>query len=1190
MPSSTIINRLNKIFVRDSTKTKVLAYWYFRSDLDKTKRMDLLLVSLLRQLVSKCHGFADSKSLKWFRDHQDAGELPDDTNELFNYLKKFISKVDKDIFIVLDGLDQVPERQRTTKAGPLKLLDIIKRLAKQGYPNLHILLASRDENDIRSCLETNMKDMMVSVDVKRGLGEDLDKFVERKLEDMRILNGSPSLKQAVKRRLNHDQDRYFLIILLCFLRRVLIQLQSNFLWAASVLSQVSQSRDAEEIEDVLKKIPENIVNMYQDALEKVAAKDTKRMKLILLWMLRQQRPLSQAELAAAVGLHSPSAVTEICTRVLIQTSKQRTKVAGQDRELEVFRFTHFSVQEYLEAVFVGSLERLGTKLETVSRFIFPPQEDAHIQVTRRCLAILSACISSQKHKTGTIRSGPGSDSDGATSESDAGHNDVTDVNSDAGDADSDHSGMDDSTAYSKCTEGPARYYAAEYWFRHYNMVNKEKASSRQVRDLDGEVCSQLLLDNEKLRFWLKTYDPESGRDKVPSPVYYAVKLKLEGILAQLVTQIGRLQIDPADRKAILDRRGSDGTALQLATYLGDLNALNSLIENGADVNSEKGPHGTALYASAARGDDNVVKRLLNAGANSTGTEDGPLGSPLHIAAFRGHDAVIRLLLDGENVTVDHRAGPFGTALQAASAARKHTTVKLLLDNDADPNIVGGLLGTAAQAASVGFRWPSHDEILGTLLSKKAEFLTEPRFWATAYERAVFRDSDPGFRPRTGQELEWDAYPRLLLRHLMPNLMGLDELPEPQQLLAAAIQHWELPGTKHLNTDRLFRGLLCRVPFQDQLDAIIQAVPRLDLTMQDLRHQDFLHTALFWSGVNDILNRLPSLINQCLEQVRRLLRHDLEESAQVPASPAFPFRWAFQEFDGGHYRFEEGTRLRRGILGELRMALFRDRRRVVWDEQSSRGPRDVLARSDLITMELMQRKQRYKQLEETHLAPSRDMDRGDSTARKELRSASRAGVWVTSDILDLVRDLLVYGLRCIRYQNAVANAASEGVAPAHQKNIEDLTFELFSAVIRLALVLDSHGDEFEKLTDSVRLLTTVRLERIKQLDAVCERNFAPKNGGTCTCNLAPSKNVAESKVQEIAAAVARQVEQTIEDKFGAAQTNMVREIQGHISTVVKEEVSRLVEQMQKGVEEKMYEEVQRRVAEAQTTQARRGLLW
>ncbi|KAH6847000.1 hypothetical protein B0I37DRAFT_135597 [Chaetomium sp. MPI-CAGE-AT-0009] len=1129
--------------------------------------MDLLLVSLLRQLASKCQGFPDSRSLKWFRDHQDTGELPDDTNELLKHLKLFISTVDKDIFIVLDGLDQVPERQRTAKSGPLKLLDIIRKLARKGYPNLHILLASRDEKDIKSCLETNMEDMLVPVNVKQGLGEELNMFVERKLEDMRILNGSQSLKQAVRKRLNLGQD-------------------SNFLWAASVLNQVSQSRDAEEIRDVLNKVPDNVVGMYQAALEKVAVKDTKRMKLILLWMLRQQRPLSQAELAAAVGLHSPSAVTEICTRVLIQTSQQSIVVAGGSQVLDVFRFSHFSVQEYLEAVFAGSQEKLGTKLEKVARFIFPLQEDAHIQLTRRCLAILSPCISSQKNKTAAAERGPGSDSD-------TGHGDVTAANSDAEDTDFDDSRTDarttSSTTGSKWIEGPARRYASKYWFRHYNMVDRKKASSCEVKDLDSEVCLQFLLDDEKLRFWLKIHNPDGEKDdNVPSPVYYAIKLKLDGILEQLIAQLGRSQNDTVDRKAILDRRGSEGTALQLAAHLGNSDALNALIEHGADVNSEKGPHGTALYASAARGDENAVRKLLDASANCTGTEDGPLGSPLHVAAFRGHDAVIQLLLDCDRVAVDHRAGPFCTALQASCASRQRTTVKLLLDHGADPNIVGGRLGTAAQAALTHPGRSGH-KIVETLLDKKAEFLTEPSFWRTAYEIGVFRDSDQGCNIRMGQELPSEgSYQRLLLRYGMPTSPGIDELQEPQQqhLLSAVIHQWTLPRIIHLNSDYLFGDLLCRVPFQDQLDAIKQATPRLELTMQHLRHEDFLYQAMFWSGINYILNRLPSLIRQCLGQVRRLLRREFEESAQVSTSPLFPFRWAIKDFEAGYFRYDEDAWPRRSLVSGFPIRHQPDRWRSPWGEQDGPGPMGSWSRSDLIAMELMQRRRRYKNLEEVDLLPSNDVDRGDSAARKELRLASRPGVWVTSDILDLVKDLLVYSDRCVRYQESVSDKA-EGVARKHRNHIVDLTSELFSTIIRLSLVLDGHTDvdDLEQLVDPVRLLTTVRLERIKRFDAICEKDFVPKS----TCSHASTENNSESKAQEIAAAVARQVEQTIEDKLAASQADMVREIQSHVSSAVKEEVSRLVEQMQQGLEEKMYE-MQRRLAEGQATQAKRGLLW
>jgi ankyrin repeat protein len=126
-----------------------------------------------------------------------------------------------------------------------------------------------------------------------------------------------------------------------------------------------------------------------------------------------------------------------------------------------------------------------------------------------------------------------------------------------------------------------------------------------------------------------------------------------------------------------------------------LKILEDLIKHKASVNSEKGQHGTALYASAARGDKAAVEKLLRAGAKLDGEDHGDLGSPLHVAAFNGHNDVVELFLEEKGLAVDQPTRPFGTALQAASAAGRSNTVKLLLDKQADPNIVGGCLRTAA---------------------------------------------------------------------------------------------------------------------------------------------------------------------------------------------------------------------------------------------------------------------------------------------------------------------------------------------------------------------------------------------------------------------------------------------------------------------------------------------------------------
>jgi hypothetical protein len=1198
--SSAIIKKLEKTFIRDDSKTKVLARWYFRFDLDDTKRMDLFLVSLLRQLASQCQGFPNDKSLKWFRHHQtNSGQLPDDTNELFGHLKKFISKVSKDVFIVLDGLDQVPDRQRATKSGPLKVLDIIKRLMGQGYPNLHVLVVSRDEKDIHMFL-ADMDDMVDMVSVEEGLCNDLDKFIDRKLEDMQVLKGSQSLKGDVKRRLN---PRYCQTPLPSLSPLILTHLRSNFLWAASVLAQISQCREAEEIQEALGKIPDSVVGIYQDALEKVPVKDTNRMKSILLWMLNQLRPLSQTELAAAIGLRSATEVIEICTRVLLQTSIQLTVMPRGARLLWVFRFTHSSVKEYLEAVVSGKLERPETKADNlkITRFERLPAEDAHFQITRRCLDILSACSSesSQKRKTAAGESGSDSDSDDTLS---CHRKVVSESEFDGSETDDSASNSSSSTADYECAEGPAREYAAEFWFRHYNLIDRNKVSSRQLKVLDREVCSLLLLDKNKTRFWLKTYDPDGGmrpRRDMPSPVYYAVKLELKGIPAQLIALT-----EPDDRLKMLDWRGNEGTALQLAAARGDWAALDALIHHGADVNSERGPHGTALYVSAARGDVTAVEKLLKAGADPSVTDDGgDLGSPLHVAAFRGFDTVIRLLLEIGDVDVDHRAGPFGTALQAASALRQATTIKLLLGEGADPNIVGGCLGTAAQAA---FAHPMHgstDKEIDNLLFSKGQLVDGPGFWKTAYERAILHDwgrlDESRLVTTPSRKLFANFFTELLLTQRMPGMAGLvrpgpgpeQGLPERQQLLAVVIRQWALPEAKFPSASHLFSGwvLHCRVPFQDQLDAIRRAVPQQELTMQHLRHKDFMHKALFWAGVNYALGKLPELIQLSMHETQSILYVEYLRSGRHSAPASLPFRWVFgpEDCEDGYWRFHGD------IDDHPDRKEFAEKNLIAGDKPVVRSA----IRSDLVAIELMQQRQRQKRLEEVYPpvlgdygrdrgSDVGDKNQGDAKVREELRSASQSGVYVTSDVCDLVRHLITYGDRCVRYQDAASDPAMTAQASRYRGHIEDLTYELFSAVMRLALALSDYKHKFSRLAYPLRLLTTVRLERIKELDAICERAFQPR----CTCNHACAQDKPDAKVQEMAAAVARQVEQTLGDKLALETTGLVSEIQSHVSSVLKQEMLSLVEEVQKGLEEKVRQEVHRQLAEAQESQQRRGLLW
>jgi hypothetical protein len=70
--------------------------------------------------------------------------------------------------------------------------------------------------------------------------------------------------------------------------------------------------------------------------------------------------------------------------------------------------------------------------------------------------------------------------------------------------------------------------------------------------------------------------------------------------------------------------------LQVAIASGQLDAVRSLLTNGADANLVDTKHGTALRTAAASGNIEIVKLILNECVEVN--EDGPYGTALDCAA------------------------------------------------------------------------------------------------------------------------------------------------------------------------------------------------------------------------------------------------------------------------------------------------------------------------------------------------------------------------------------------------------------------------------------------------------------------------------------------------------------------------------------------------------------------------------
>ena len=129
-----------------------------------------------------------------------------------------------------------------------------------------------------------------------------------------------------------------------------------------------------------------------------------------------------------------------------------------------------------------------------------------------------------------------------------------------------------------------------------------------------------------------------------------------------------------------------------AAMRGDLDAVRSLINQGADVNGAQGDGMTALHWAAENGSAPTAALLLSAGANLSAVTRLGGYTPLHLAAKAGSAEVVRAFLAAG---ADPRAATTtggATALHFAAAAGNGDAVMALIEHGADPNAVESAWG------------------------------------------------------------------------------------------------------------------------------------------------------------------------------------------------------------------------------------------------------------------------------------------------------------------------------------------------------------------------------------------------------------------------------------------------------------------------------------------------------------------
>lgn len=119
-----------------------------------------------------------------------------------------------------------------------------------------------------------------------------------------------------------------------------------------------------------------------------------------------------------------------------------------------------------------------------------------------------------------------------------------------------------------------------------------------------------------------------------------------------------------------------------AAQRGELEAVRSLLRDGADVNAAQGDGMSALHWAAQAGHVEIIDVLLYAGANPEATTRLGGYTPLHLASRAGRAPAITRLVEGQ-AEVDARTTTGVTALHYAAASGRSDAVTALLAGGAD---------------------------------------------------------------------------------------------------------------------------------------------------------------------------------------------------------------------------------------------------------------------------------------------------------------------------------------------------------------------------------------------------------------------------------------------------------------------------------------------------------------------------
>ncbi|KAI0847664.1 hypothetical protein F5Y00DRAFT_271006 [Daldinia vernicosa] len=191
----------------------------------------------------------------------------------------------------------------------------------------------------------------------------------------------------------------------------------------------------------------------------------------------------------------------------------------------------------------------------------------------------------------------------------------------------------------------------------------------------------------------------------------------------------------------MNARDNEGrTPLYYASHYGNVHVVTILLERGAELNTQSNSNETPLIAACRKHHEEVISKLLSAGADVK--IQCPDGTALQAIALIGCDSCAELIIDryGEEPIVEGK-GPFSTSLHAAAFHGHARIVQLLcvkgLDIHATDETYGSVLTAAASGCNPIMDPKPFYDIINRMINRGADINDPHGMWGPALRPAAF---------------------------------------------------------------------------------------------------------------------------------------------------------------------------------------------------------------------------------------------------------------------------------------------------------------------------------------------------------------------------------------------------------------------------------------------------------------------